>query len=164
MLAVVTVGLSAASAATDVEDSAHTAAAARRLTDHAAARTPAATTRGYADQVHDFINAQRRAHGLQPLGNSSRADAIAEYRAHYLARTGQFYHLPLGPVRRKTNASYAGEVLARGQITPKRTVALWMHSPSHREVLMSPHPNKVGVGVALTPDGQWLSAAQLIRT
>ena len=123
----------------------------------------AASEAGYARLVFGWINVARKSHNLATVDDSSLAGEIASDRAGHLARTGRFFHMPLGPVLRQAKASYAGEVLARGVISPQAVVRLWMHSPSHRAVLMSPHPNKLGVGVAITPAGEWLTAGLFLR-
>jgi len=63
----------------------------------------------------------------------------------------------------KCNASYAGETLGRGTMTPKRLVRLWMRSSAHKKVLISPKSRRIGVGV--TPDkyGRWVVTANFIR-
>jgi uncharacterized protein YkwD len=63
----------------------------------------------------------------------------------------------------RCDAYYAGETLARGSVGPRRVVTLWMHSPSHRAVLLNPRPRRIGVGA--TPDvyGRWVVAADFMH-
>ena len=52
-------------------------------------------------------------------------------------RRTAFFHQSMSTILNNCNAYYAGETLGRGAISPKRLVYLWMHSPEHRQVLLS---------------------------
>ena len=51
-------------------------------------------------------------------------------------------------VRRYTGANWIGENIAAvsGRATARRAVRMWMQSPPHRAVLLSPSGRRIGVG------------------
>jgi uncharacterized protein YkwD len=109
-----------------------------------------------------LLNAQRRAHGLQPLSADPRLARAATGYAHEMARRKFFSHTsPSGstPVSRIKATHYLsgarswhiGENLAWGtgpRATPRLTVSAWMHSPGHRRNILDPAFRRVGIGIA----------------
>jgi uncharacterized protein YkwD len=78
-----------------------------------------------------------------------------------LARTSQLTHTALGTDvgQRLAAAGYRGQAfgedLAVG-MTAEQTVAAWLASPMHRQVLLSPLYRRVGLGIA---HGSWQGTA-----
>ena len=124
---------------------------------------PAYSANVYEQQVQYYVNVQRRAHHLAPLSMASCADAVAERWSAYLAAHDAFYHQSMNRLLVKCDAYYAGETLGRGAITPKTLVSMWMHSPPHRAVLMSPSPRRIGIGATPNARGEWVVAANFMR-
>jgi uncharacterized protein YkwD len=107
------------------------------------------------------INTVRRAHGLRPVAASPRLHWAARHHSsdmvvhHYFAHTS-----PYGSTlyRRIVNSGFrtygywqAGETLAWGtgfDATATGVVRMWMHSPEHRAILLSPLFRFVGIGRA----------------
>lgn len=117
----------------------------------------------YESRVQYWINVRRSHHGLGKLRIQSCTDGTAERWADFLATNDEFYHQDMGYILDKCNAYYAGETLGRGAISPKRLVYLWMHSPAHRIVLLSPHARRIGIGAYPDRLGEWVVAADFMR-
>ena len=116
----------------------------------------------YESRVQYYINQKRAARGLPKLRLESCTDGTAERWAKYLATNNEFYHQSMSTIINKCNAYYAGETLGRGAISPRQLVYLWMHSPAHKDVLLSRHARRIGVG-AYVADGQWVTAANFTK-
>jgi uncharacterized protein YkwD len=114
------------------------------------------------------INATRAEAGLAPVrSRSSLADAARGHSADMVDRRYFAHESPEGegPADRARGAGYmrgadswrVGEVLvwARGEpLTAARAVELWLGSPGHRRILLSPRFRDVGAGpVAGAPVG-----------
>lgn len=137
--------------------------AASASTSAVAAASPAMTTDSYEQQVQYWINVRRSQHGLGRLTLAGCTDNVAENWGSYLASTGKFEHQSMQTILNRCNAYYAGETLGRGAISPKRLVYLWMHSPAHRIVLLSPHARRIGIGAYPDRLGEWVVAADFMR-
>jgi uncharacterized protein YkwD len=125
----------------------------------------AAADAGRGDAAHAticLINSVRRAHGLSALRLDPRLSGAARRHSRDMVRRRYFAHNTpegLSPALRVRGSGYlaghrrwlVGETLAwwRGPATPATIVRAWMHSPPHREVLLHPSFQDVGVGVVL---------------
>lgn len=116
----------------------------------------------YESRVQYHVNRVRDARGLPRLRLESCTDGTAERWAKYLATSGEFYHQSMMNIIDKCDAYYAGETLGRGAISPKTLVQMWMDSPAHKDVLLSKHARRIGVG-AYAADGQWVTAANFTK-
>jgi uncharacterized protein YkwD len=109
-----------------------------------------------------LINAVRRDHGLHALRLSARLSSAARGHSVDMVRRRYFAHATpegLSPTLRVRRTGYlrahrrwiVGETLAwwRGRAAPAQIVRAWMHSPPHREVLLTPAFRDVGIGIAL---------------
>ncbi len=117
----------------------------------------------YEARVVTWINRERVAHGLPRVRAHTCTDRYAERWSHYLGRRLAFFHQDLDPFFSRCHARYAGETLARGAVSPREMVQLWMHSDGHRAILLSRHPRRIGVGAFLDARGDWLVAADFTR-
>ena len=117
----------------------------------------------YEARVITWINRERTARGLVPVKAQSCTDYYAERWSRYLGRNLTFFHQDLDPFFSHCHARYAGETLARGAVSPKEIVNLWMHSDGHRAILLSKSPRRIGVGAFLDSRGDWLVAADFTR-
>ena len=117
----------------------------------------------YEARVITWINRERADHGLAPVRQQSCTDLYAERWSRYLSRNLEFFHQDLDPFFSRCNARYAGETLARGAVTPREIVQLWMNSDGHRAILLSKNPRRIGVGAFLDSRGDWLVAADFTR-
>ena len=117
----------------------------------------------FESRVIANINREREARGLRKVRGHSCTDYYAERWGRYLSRNLEFFHQDLDPFFDKCHATYAGETLARGAVTPKEIVRLWMNSPGHRAILLSKNPRRIGVGAYLDSRGDWLVAADFTK-
>lgn len=111
------------------------------------------------------INAARAAQGLRKIWNFDVCtDVLAEQWGARIARTGIFEHRDQDEVIRKCNNSWAGETLVRGVgLNPKDMVDLWLNSPGHREILLSPRARRAGVAIIQDPQGRTIGVVNLVR-
>ena len=107
------------------------------------------------------INNVRRTHGLRPVAASPRLHWAARHHSndmvvhHYFAHTSPYGSTLYGRIMSSGFLTYgyweAGETLAWGtgfDGTPAGVVQMWMHSPEHRAILLSPLFRFVGIGRA----------------
>ncbi len=96
-----------------------------------------------------LVNKARGAHGLPPLGASSRLDRSAQSWTNTMVGSGQFGHGD--PGARVSAVGYhwstVGENIASGFATPRRVVAAWMASQGHCYNILDPVFTNVGTGV-----------------
>lgn len=124
---------------------------------------PAMAPSTYESRVQRLINNRRQAHNVGSLSFASCADDVAERWSSYLASDDLFFHQDMGDVLDRCNAMYAGETLGRGAISPRTLVRMWMQSPPHRHVLLSPDSRRIGIGAKPDAYGRWVIAANFIR-
>ena len=117
----------------------------------------------YERRVHRVVNLRREALGLRALGKSACAAGTAGRWASHLALTDVLYHQSMSVVLRTCDASYAGETLGRGTMTPRQLVKMWMRSPDHRAILLSRKPRRVGIGASPDALGRYVVAANFVR-
>ncbi|MCL1831845.1 MAG: CAP domain-containing protein [Oscillospiraceae bacterium] len=119
-----------------------------------------AETEWYA-QIVTLVNIERAAQGLTPLvATDAQLNSAAQVRAEELTVVYDPNHLrPDGQewltVLDEQNVVYwsAGENIAAGQKSPEEVMEGWMNSPPHRENILNPDWEHVGVGIAVNPDG-----------
>jgi uncharacterized protein YkwD len=111
------------------------------------------------------INQARVAHGLRKIWNFDVCtDALAEQWGARIARTGEFVHRDQNQVIRKCDNSWAGETLVRGTgLSPDDMVELWLDSPGHREILLSPRARRAGVAITQDAQGRTIGVVNLVR-
>jgi uncharacterized protein YkwD len=126
-------------------------------------RTKSATT-VLEEAVVARINLVRRHHGLRPLRSSGRLAAAAAYHSGDMARKGYFEHDSASgtPFWRRIERFYpsrgfrswtVGENLLWASDTYGAAFAVreWMHSPPHRENILSRDWREVGIGAVIAP-------------
>jgi uncharacterized protein YkwD len=106
-------------------------------------------------RVVKLVNRIRTHHGLRKLKASrTLAHAASDHtgdmlRADYLSHDSQDGTPMATRVRRYTGARWVGENIAvttRRRGVARRVVRMWMASPPHRAVLLSPKSRRIGVG------------------
>jgi uncharacterized protein YkwD len=120
---------------------------------------PAEATAGRAGldrterKVVRLINRIRARHGLRrlrasrALSHAAGAHTDEMLRANYLGHSSSNGMPMAGRVRSYTRARWVGECVAA--VTgggARRAVRMWMASPPHRAVLLSPSGRRIGVG------------------
>jgi uncharacterized protein YkwD len=126
------------------------------------ATTPAAATTTPRTRLLNAINETRAAHDLPRVYWSTRLTDAAQTHTRSMMRMRYFAHTSPGGstlYTRVLNCGFrtfgewrAGETLAWGTGTygtPRATVRMWLNSPSHRAVLLSPAYRWVGIGRAV---------------
>jgi uncharacterized protein YkwD len=108
-------------------------------------------------RVIKLVNRIRASHGLRRLKASrTLAHAASDHtgdmlRADYLSHSSSDGTPMATRVRRYTGARWVGEniaVTSRRRGVARRVVRMWMASPPHRAVLLSPKSRRIGVGRA----------------
>lgn len=122
-----------------------------------------------SDQLEDAlmvrINQARAEHGLARIrAFDVCTDQLAEQWGARIARTGVLEHRDQREVIRKCDNSWAGETLVRGtDLSPDTMVSLWLDSPSHREILLSPRAKRAGVAITRDAQGRTIGVVNLVR-
>jgi len=101
-----------------------------------------------AERMVAKINKVRAKHDLQPLRKAPKLMRSSRRYARHLIRTETFAH---GSSYAKTGFGTAGETLAfhRGKARkPSPVLRMWLASPSHRALILSPSFSHVGAGPA----------------
>lgn len=111
------------------------------------------------------INQARAANGLRKVWTfDSCTDRLAEIWGDRIARTGVFEHRDQNEVIQRCHNSWAGETLVRGEgLTPQQMVQLWLDSPGHREILLSPRAKRAGVAITQDSSGRVIGVVNLVR-
>jgi uncharacterized YkwD family protein/spore coat assembly protein SafA len=114
----------------------------------------------YASQVVALVNQERAKAGLKPLASDSSLSAMAldkakdMYNNHYFDHTSPTYGSPFDMMKSYgIRFTYAGENIAMGQRTPQEVMTAWMNSTGHRQNILSPNFNKIGVSYY---NGEWV--------
>ena len=117
------------------------------------------------DALMVAINNARAANGLRKIWTfDACTDQLAEEWGQRIARTGIFEHRDQNEVIRRCDNSWAGETLVRGVgLTPEVMVDLWLDSPAHREILLSPRARRAGVSIDQDADGRVIGVLNLVR-
>ncbi len=116
-------------------------------------------------EVLRLLNERRVANGLPPLAEHSALTQAARRHANDMAASGNFSHTGTdgsSPEQRVRAAAYpgayAGEILAFSSGYPNKAeiaVQLWMNSPPHRAIVLSPDATEFGAGYATGPAGDY---------
>jgi uncharacterized protein YkwD len=108
------------------------------------------------------LNATRAAAGLRPLETSNELHEAALSHAGDMAQKQYFYHrsrdgsTPFDRMRAAgCRFNWAGENLALADSEPHAYAAL-LDSAPHRENILNPHFDRVGIGVVRANDGTLL--------
>lgn len=122
-----------------------------------------------SDQLEDAlmvrINRARASRGLPKIRSFDVCtDQLAERWGARIARTGVLEHRDQREVIRKCDNSWAGETLVRGTgLSPETMVELWLDSPGHREILLSPRAKRAGVAITRDSQGRTIGVVNLVR-
>lgn len=107
----------------------------------------------------DLTNEARILHGLPPLIWNSSLSQAAAWKAQDMAFTGAVEHLDQFGRRVDARAiqfgydqfEWLGENLAGGFRDPERVVQAWLKSPKHRDNLLRPEFQEVGIALVHDP-------------
>jgi uncharacterized protein YkwD len=120
---------------------------------------------GLEAQAVAAVNEVRRAYGVRPLRHSAALSAAAEAHSREMGERGFFAHesgdgsefwMRIGrhyPSRGYTRWNVGENLLwASPSITPARAMELWLESPGHRRVLLSPLWTEIGLAAVRVID------------
>jgi uncharacterized protein YkwD len=122
------------------------------------ASSPAATSGDRADSLLAMVNAARTTEQSPPLVRDATLDTIAQRHAEAMRKLKRIAHDagdgdPQSRVQAsELNVLAAGENVAHALDVTRAHRALWA-SPSHRENLLQPRYDRIGIGIAEDPDG-----------
>ena len=128
-----------------------------------AAASPSIDSEVYERKIRTAINRQRDRRDLRPLRFERCTDDVAERWSGFLARTMSRDHQAMSKVLATCDATWAGETLAKGSVSPRKMVRTWMSSPGHRAILLSKAPRRIGIGAHPDATGAWVVAANFTR-
>ncbi|HEY9863507.1 MAG TPA: CAP domain-containing protein [Candidatus Obscuribacterales bacterium] len=110
-------------------------------------------TSGFVQQVLDLTNEFRSQNGLPPLTLNTQLNATAQEQSQDMAQEDFFDHIGLDgstPASRAQDQGYTfsfiGENIGVGYQTPGEVVQGWIDSPGHRENLLNPNYEEIGIG------------------
>jgi uncharacterized protein YkwD len=112
------------------------------------------------------INEARAEHGLRKVRTfDGCTDKLAESWGARIARTGLLEHRDQGEVIDRCHHRWAGETLVRGaDLSPEAMVQLWLDSPGHREILLSPRAKRAGVAITRDGQGRTIGVVNLVQS
>ncbi len=117
------------------------------------------------DRLMAEINQARAANGLAKVWVfDACTDRLAEQWGERIARTGVFEHRDQNEVIARCDNAWAGETLVRGSgLTPREMVDLWLDSPGHRAILLSPRAKRAGIAITRDDQGRMIGVVNLVR-
>jgi uncharacterized protein YkwD len=94
------------------------------------------------------INGARAHYGIAGLVGSPRLARAADRHSHHMLAADYFSHGAFARrVRRYASFRRIGETIAMtSRCSARRVVRMWLNSPGHRAVLLSPGFRRVGIG------------------
>lgn len=113
------------------------------------------TDQSVTDLVNSVVgltNEQRAKHGLRELSIDHSLIAVAQDHSNYMASTNNLTHDQDGLSLRQRfhRAGYPheriAENVARGQRSPEDVVSSWMGSAGHRDNILNPGYQHIGIG------------------
>ncbi|MGD8192500.1 CAP domain-containing protein [Brevibacillus ginsengisoli] len=114
----------------------------------------------YAQQVFTIVNQERAKAGLKPLQLDSTLSKVANDKAvdmstnHYFDHNSPTYGSPFDMMKQYgISSSYAGENIAMGQQSAQQVMNDWMNSQGHRENILNPNFDTIGIGYY---NGYWV--------
>jgi uncharacterized protein YkwD len=117
----------------------------------------------FEKKVQRLVNVRRERHDRRPLTLAPCTDKVANRWSTHLAATETLVHQSMRKVLRTCDAAYAGETIGSGDLTPTLLVTMWMQSPTHRKILLSASPRRIGVGARQSAGGEWFVTANFMR-
>ena len=106
----------------------------------------------YCREVISLVNKERKKRKLKSL---SMPKSLLEYANGRAAETSIYFsHTRPDGSDCLAKSSYSGENIALGSPTPKEVVKDWMNSSGHRENILNPNFNSVGIGCFQNTDSK----------
>ncbi|MFC0273896.1 CAP domain-containing protein [Metabacillus herbersteinensis] len=116
-------------------------------------KATASSTSSFEEQVAQLVNQERAKQGLRALTHRADIKNVAEKKAQDMINSNYFSHTspnhgsPFDMLKTfGISYSSAGENIAKGQKTPQEVMNAWMNSPGHRQNILKPEYDAIGVG------------------
>jgi uncharacterized protein YkwD len=108
-------------------------------------------------RMFGLINDMRTRHDLPRLQQNARLSPEAWQHSREMGRRYRLFHTPnLASLVSRYGATRWGENVGYAQ-TLRRVLDLMMHSPSHREHLVDPKLDRIGIGVIKLRGWLWIT-------
>ena len=105
------------------------------------------------------VNRVRAKRGLPKVRVfQSCVDGYSEGWAQHIKKTGRFVHRDQTKILNGCDLHWVGEAMVRWEyLTPRNAVRLWMHSDSHRAILLKRRARWAGIGVRKDSQGRYIA-------
>ena len=122
----------------------------------AAAAKPVAPASSRVQNIINYTNDYRKAHGLRPVRANGALNGLAQDWANQLVRADKLSHRPQHWNHYPANIPVGGEnvLQAWSDYSDALLVKLWYESPGHRKIMLDPRAKTIGVGVAINAEGK----------
>ncbi|MBR1396681.1 MAG: hypothetical protein IJ563_03985 [Selenomonadaceae bacterium] len=112
----------------------------------------------FAEEILNLVNQERSKYGLRPLKLAQDLNQYANIRARECVQL--FSHTrPNGTagvdIIPASTRKIAGENLSGGSTSPEQVMYEWMHSPTHRDNILFPDYDELGVGYFYAADSKY---------
>ena len=114
---------------------------------------PASSNNDFINQVLELTNHERTQAGLEPLQLSLQLSNVSQKHSWDMATNDFFGHTGSNGSSAVARAQtedypypYVGENIAAGYSTPEAVVKAWMNSPGHRDNILNPYYQEIGIG------------------
>jgi uncharacterized protein YkwD len=127
------------------------------------AAAPRAKVAPAAADLLNRMNDERAARGLAPLAWNATLASYATSWSHQMGDGNDLHHSNIGSLLGPFD--YVGENIATGSrgITAGALHVAWMHSPEHRDNILSPGFQAVGIGVYCSSNGSMWATTEFGR-
>lgn len=122
-------------------------------TNTAISPTSSSSLSPFIQRVLELTNAERAKAGLSPLKINDKLNKSAQEHSQEMGDKDYFSHKGYNgsSIGDRVYASgyqyrFAGENIAAGQTTPEEVVQAWMNSQGHRENILNPQYQEIGIG------------------
>ena len=121
-----------------------------------AAAKPVAPASSRVQNIINYTNDYRKAHGLRPVRANGALNGLAQDWANQLVRADKLSHRPQHWNYYPANIPAGGEnvLQAWSDYSDAQLVKLWYESPGHRKIMLDPRAKTIGVGVAINAEGK----------
>ena len=122
----------------------------------AAAAKPVAPASSRVQNIINYTNDYRKAHGLRPVRANGALNGLAQDWAVRLVRADKLSHRPQHWNYYPSSIPAGGEnvLQAWSDYSDALLVKLWYESPGHRKIMLDPRAKTIGVGVAINAEGK----------
>lgn len=114
-----------------------------------------ASVTSYETEVLELVNKERAKYSLNSLTLDENLMNAADIRASELKKSFS-HNRPDGSSFSTVSSKAYGENIAAGYKTPKEVVTGWMNSQGHRENILNPNYDTIGIGYLKSGSSYWV--------